>query len=364
MSRPVSAPHTGHRATPMWLSHRASTRQRSARDAARRRVHRCWSGAFAGAARPRSWPRLVPPALRAEPTRSRPSGRHARRRHHVIVVDLNRRVGLRHRLSTSRTRLVVDLPEVALAGAGRAARRSAQRAGHAATGIAPLRARRRADRVSTCAAAVRDPPVYRAAARTKATPPSARDRPGRRPRTRRPPPRQPTPPTATADRTPVDGQPPARMRTMPAAAAEQRPEPPPKRMIVIDPGHGGIDPGHHRLGRHLREGCRAGDRPRSSAASSSASGRYRVVLTRDADDFVRVARPHRDRARSGRPAVHLAPCRQPAATPRCRGASVYTLSERASDAEAAQASPRRRTRPTSSAGVDLSQPGRRWSARS
>ncbi len=117
------------------------------------------------------------------------------------------------------------------------------------------------------------------------------------------------------------------------------PEPPqpdkPKRInrvIVIDPGHGGIDPGAIGIGKTkekdvvlafaqvLRDQLRA-------------TGRYEVVMTRDDDSFVTL----KERVRVARHtqadlfiAIHADKVRGPTA----RGATVYTLSEKASDAEA------------------------------
>ena len=105
-----------------------------------------------------------------------------------------------------------------------------------------------------------------------------------------------------------------------------------KRVIVIDPGHGGIDPGAVGVGRTkekdvvlafalvLRDQLRA-------------TGRYDVVMTRDNDRFVTLKERVRIARRSQADlflAIHADKVRGPTA----RGATVYTLSERASDAEA------------------------------
>lgn len=105
-----------------------------------------------------------------------------------------------------------------------------------------------------------------------------------------------------------------------------------KRIIVIDPGHGGIDPGAIGLkrikekdvvlavGLHLRDAL-------------LKSGQFEVIMTRDGDKFLSL----KDRVRVARNssadlfiALHADTVRGPAAS----GATIYTLSDKASDAEA------------------------------
>jgi len=90
----------------------------------------------------------------------------------------------------------------------------------------------------------------------------------------------------------------------------------------------GIDPGPS-LERRLREGPRA---RRVAAASPSYSRRpeRRVVLTRTSDEFGTAAGPRRACPRRRWRSLPVDPCRR-AARPRMRGASVFTLSEKASD---------------------------------
>jgi N-acetylmuramoyl-L-alanine amidase len=106
-----------------------------------------------------------------------------------------------------------------------------------------------------------------------------------------------------------------------------------RRIIVIDPGHGGVDPGTIgvngafekditlAMGRELRD-------------SLKATGRYDVVMTRDDDVFMRL----RDRVESARRAggdLFISLHADSIKNRKVRGASVYTLSETASDKEAA-----------------------------
>jgi N-acetylmuramoyl-L-alanine amidase len=107
-----------------------------------------------------------------------------------------------------------------------------------------------------------------------------------------------------------------------------------RRTIVIDPGHGGIDPGATvaaiaektvvlAFGKALKD-------------QLEANGRYRVVMTRDDDRFVSLG----DRVQIGRGeqadlfiSIHADSLTQ---AQEVRGATVYTRSERATDAEAAR----------------------------
>ena len=106
-----------------------------------------------------------------------------------------------------------------------------------------------------------------------------------------------------------------------------------KRLVVIDPGHGGIDPGTQG-----RSGIREKDLvlgvAREFRQALEATGRYRVQLTRDSDVFI----PLRERVHVARVAHAdlIVSLHADSNDHRdIRGASVYTLSEDASDREAA-----------------------------
>ena len=102
--------------------------------------------------------------------------------------------------------------------------------------------------------------------------------------------------------------------------------------VIIDPGHGGVDPGSRSLtGTNEKKIALA--YARALKRQLEAGGRYRVVLTRDKDIFLRL----RDRIRfaermAGDLFVSLHANNHNSS--KIRGASVYTLSEQASDAEA------------------------------
>ena len=108
---------------------------------------------------------------------------------------------------------------------------------------------------------------------------------------------------------------------------------PAKPLIVLDPGHGGKDPG--TIGRDgVFEKNVTLAVAKAVAAKIGKSGRYRVALTRDRD----VAVPLRQRLTFAREAggdlflsIHADSLTRNTAM---RGASVYTLSDRASDREA------------------------------
>ncbi len=124
-----------------------------------------------------------------------------------------------------------------------------------------------------------------------------------------------------------------------------------KRVIAIDAGHGGVDPGAigvsgvyekhitlamaQELRRHLEKG-----------------GRYKVVLTRDDDVFIRL----RDRvalAREGGADLFISLHADSIGSSSVRGASVYTLSEQASDKES-EALAAKENKADVIAGIDLS----------
>ncbi|MCA3594992.1 MAG: N-acetylmuramoyl-L-alanine amidase [Methylobacterium sp.] len=121
-----------------------------------------------------------------------------------------------------------------------------------------------------------------------------------------------------------------------------RPEPPPddrgdtRPLVVIDPGHGGIDPG--------ASGARGETEKDIVLAIGLAlrdrlvkSGRVRVAMTREDDRFISLGeRVKFARARDAKLFVSLH-ADSLAGEPDVRGASVYTLSDRATDALAARA---------------------------
>lgn len=100
-----------------------------------------------------------------------------------------------------------------------------------------------------------------------------------------------------------------------------------KKTIVVDAGHGGHDPGAH--------GVRALEKDINLAAALALkarleqSGRYKVVLTRDADVYIPLADRVRIAQRAGAD-LFISLHSDSGPTPAVRGASVYTLSDKAS----------------------------------
>lgn len=124
-----------------------------------------------------------------------------------------------------------------------------------------------------------------------------------------------------------------------------------RRLIVLDPGHGGVDPGAVGVGGTYEKDI-ALSTAREAAHLLESTKRYTAHLTRSDDEFV----PLEDRVARAR-AVHgdlfLSIHADAIPSSAVRGASVFTLSERASDAEAA-ALAARENKADLIAGIDLS----------
>ncbi len=124
-----------------------------------------------------------------------------------------------------------------------------------------------------------------------------------------------------------------------------------RRVIAIDPGHGGVDPG--AIGRSgVLEKDITLRTARILKRRLERSGRYKVVLTRNRDVFIRL----RDRIAIARRhdadlfvSLHADSIRRAG----IRGLSVYTLSEKASDKEAAELADKE-NKADLIAGIDLS----------
>jgi N-acetylmuramoyl-L-alanine amidase len=140
------------------------------------------------------------------------------------------------------------------------------------------------------------------------------------------------------------------LQVVPKAETAPAPPPPAKPLIVIDPGHGGIDPG--ALGSNAMEKNITLAVGKQLRQKLLATGRFRVVMTRDKDVFI----PLRDRFKIARDKgadlfISLHADSNP--SNQARGASVYTLSDKASDAEA-EALATKENKSDVIAGVDLS----------
>lgn len=123
-----------------------------------------------------------------------------------------------------------------------------------------------------------------------------------------------------------------------------------RKTVVIDPGHGGIDPGAVGLNK-VREKDVVFAVARQLADKLKKSGGYDVVLTRSNDKFISL----KDRVKVAREheadlfiAIHADTVRGPEAT----GATIYTLSDTASDSEAEELA-QKENRADIIAGMDL-----------
>ena len=121
-------------------------------------------------------------------------------------------------------------------------------------------------------------------------------------------------------------------RSLPSPALTGRALPP-KPLVMLDPGHGGKDPGAIGVSgtyeKHVAEAAAA-----ELQRQLLASGRYRVELTRGTDIFI----PLEDRvgiAEGKQAALFVSMHADALHDPSVRGASVYTLSDGASDAQTA-----------------------------
>lgn len=105
-----------------------------------------------------------------------------------------------------------------------------------------------------------------------------------------------------------------------------------RRVIVLDPGHGGVDPGAISITGTYEKRITL-IFAREAKKIIEASGRYQVVLTRNSDVFVRL----RDRfevAHRNNAEMFISLHADSLENRRISGGSIYTLSNKASDKEA------------------------------
>lgn len=127
-------------------------------------------------------------------------------------------------------------------------------------------------------------------------------------------------------------------------------------IVVVDPGHGGIDMGATSKSGE-QEKAIVLEFARRLADKINGTGRYRAVLTRDSDTFISLS-GRVQFARANRASlfisVHADTLHDPFGV---RGATIYTLSDRASDAESARYA-EQENKADAIAGVDLAaEPG-------
>ncbi len=138
---------------------------------------------------------------------------------------------------------------------------------------------------------------------------------------------------------------------VPAIVAPTR-EPGAKRVVVIDPGHGGVDPGATGVSgsREKRITLQVANELKRQL---EATGRYEVVLTRNRDVFVRLRERVASAQRAGAD-LFISLHADTIDNRKVKGASVYTLSEGASDKEAGQLAAKE-NKADIIAGLDLSE---------
>lgn len=115
----------------------------------------------------------------------------------------------------------------------------------------------------------------------------------------------------------------------------QKAEPPYKKpLIIIDPGHGGEDPG--AIGKHkTREKDVVLALAKELKKQLEATGQFNVMLTRDSDKFIRL-RERVNFARKHQGDLFVSIHADSIDKSSVRGSSIYTLSEKASDAQTAK----------------------------
>jgi N-acetylmuramoyl-L-alanine amidase len=108
---------------------------------------------------------------------------------------------------------------------------------------------------------------------------------------------------------------------------------PGRPLVLIDPGHGGRDPGATAVSGDLHEKDLALQLGRELRDRLAANGRVRIAMTRDDDRYLTLDQRSALARRLGA-SLYVSVHMDSAPNPLARGASVYSLSDVASDAEA------------------------------
>lgn len=139
---------------------------------------------------------------------------------------------------------------------------------------------------------------------------------------------------------------------IPAPKPRPKPaEPDDVAVVILDPGHGGVDPGaiaaNGVFEKHITLAL-----ARDLKKELEAAGGYRVYMTRDSDRYLRLYQ-RVDFARQHKGDLFISLHADSLPKSNVRGASIYTLSEKASDAQTARLA-ERENQADLIAGVDLS----------
>jgi N-acetylmuramoyl-L-alanine amidase len=131
---------------------------------------------------------------------------------------------------------------------------------------------------------------------------------------------------------PIEARPPAKPLPLPTVSKARGSDPP---LVVIDPGHGGQDPGAISPHGGIREKFVTLALARKIRDALVESGRVKVALTRNDDSYL-ILRDRYEIARRLKADLFISIHADAAPNRAANGASIYTLSEVASDREAAQ----------------------------
>ncbi len=123
-----------------------------------------------------------------------------------------------------------------------------------------------------------------------------------------------------------------------------------KPLIVIDPGHGGIDPGALGANGVFEKNVSLG-MAKALKSQLESGGRYRVMLTRSNDTYLKL-HERVDFARRNKADLFISLHADSVNRAGVQGASIYSLSEKASDAQTAKLAARE-NRADSIGGIDV-----------
>ena len=126
---------------------------------------------------------------------------------------------------------------------------------------------------------------------------------------------------------------------------------PGRPLVLIDPGHGGYDPGATAVSGQVTEKQLTLQFARELRDRLAGNGRVRVALTREDDRYLALEQ-RAALARSAGASLYLSLHMDSAPNPLARGASVYSLSDVASDAEAARLARKENSSVSRAAGAD------------
>ena len=154
----------------------------------------------------------------------------------------------------------------------------------------------------------------------------------------------------------TDPAPKAMLQEQPKIVEATSPTPTPisplrRPLIVVDAGHGGADPGAIGAGKQKEKDITL-SAARTLKKRLENTGRYRVHLTRDNDKYIKLSK-RRSIARTKEADLFISLHADSINKSNVRGASIYTLSNKASDAQTAKLAARE-NQSDLIAGVDLS----------